>query len=82
MCVTGQKRERAKSNCIIGRRPLIVNRPEIHRDRERGLSLGQIARMHKISRTSAARILKQPCPERYVQTRLEGLENTSTESAA
>ncbi len=43
----------------LGRKPLEVDRAALLRDRARGLSLGQLAKTHRISRTSVARILKQ-----------------------
>ena len=43
----------------IGRRPLELNREAILRDHQRGQSLGQIARLHRISRTTVQRVLKQ-----------------------
>ena len=43
----------------LGRRPLEIDRPALLRDRARGLSLGQLAKAYRISRTSVARILKQ-----------------------
>jgi DNA invertase Pin-like site-specific DNA recombinase len=46
----------------IGRRPLELNREAILRDRQRGQSLGQIARLHRISRTTVQRVLKQSTP--------------------
>jgi predicted transposase YdaD len=42
----------------IGRRRLEVNRQAVLRDRARGLSLNQLAKLHRISRTSVARMLK------------------------
>ena len=43
----------------LGRAPLDIDRAVIRRDRERGLSLAQLARLHCISRSSVARVLKQ-----------------------
>jgi DNA invertase Pin-like site-specific DNA recombinase len=48
----------------IGRRPLDLNREAILRDRQRGQSLGQIARLHRISRTTVHRVLKQTVPRK------------------
>jgi hypothetical protein len=42
----------------IGRAPLNVNHDAILHDRERGLSLSQIAKAHRISKASVCRILK------------------------
>jgi DNA invertase Pin-like site-specific DNA recombinase len=47
----------------LGRRPLVLDREAICRDRARGLSLGQIAKAHHISRTTAARVLKEAVPK-------------------
>jgi DNA invertase Pin-like site-specific DNA recombinase len=44
----------------IGRRPFEVDRAAIVRDRERGLSLGQLAKCYQISRTSVRRVLQSP----------------------
>ena len=46
----------------IGRRPLELDRDAILRDRVRGLSLGELAKLHRISRTSVGRVLKQARP--------------------
>ena len=43
----------------IGRKPLELDRPAILRDRERGQSLGQLAKSHGISRTTVHRVLRQ-----------------------
>jgi len=43
----------------IGRAPLQVNRAALLRDRERGLSLNQLARAHDISKASVCRVLKE-----------------------
>ena len=43
----------------IGRRPLDLDRAAIVNDRERGLSLGQLADLHRISRTTVMRVLRQ-----------------------
>ncbi len=43
----------------IGRRPLELDRAAIVHDRERGLSLGQLADLHRISRTTVMRVLRQ-----------------------
>ena len=43
----------------IGRKPLQVNRALLLRDRERGLSLNQLAKAHGISKASVCRVLKE-----------------------
>ena len=42
----------------IGRRPLNVDRPAVLRDRQRGLSLTQVAKAHTISRALVSKILR------------------------
>ena len=42
-----------------GRRPLEIDRAALLRDRERGLSLTQLADAHRISRATASRVLRQ-----------------------
>lgn len=53
----------------IGRRPLDVDRPAIIRDRARGLSLGELAKVHRASKTSIRRILAN-APKGCAQTPL------------
>jgi len=49
----------------IGRRPLALNREAILRDRQRGQSLGQIAKAHNISRATVHRVIhEQPAQEK------------------
>jgi DNA invertase Pin-like site-specific DNA recombinase len=43
----------------IGRAPLQVDRVALLRDRQRGLSLNQLARAHKISKASVCRVLNE-----------------------
>jgi DNA invertase Pin-like site-specific DNA recombinase len=43
----------------LGRRPIEIDRTALVRDRARGLSLAQLAKAYRISRTSVARTLKQ-----------------------
>jgi len=43
----------------IGRRPLELDRAAILRDRQYGMSLGQIARAHGISRTTAHKVVHE-----------------------
>lgn len=54
----GMRRARLEGR-QIGRAPLRVDRDAILRDRERGLSLSQIAKAHRISKASVCRILKE-----------------------
>ena len=53
----GMRRARLEGH-RIGRRPLEVDRQAVLRDRARGLSLSQLAKLHRISRTSVARMHK------------------------
>lgn len=43
----------------LGRPPVTVNRDALLRDREKGLSLSQLAAAHRISRATASRVLRQ-----------------------
>ena len=43
----------------IGRPKLIVDRDAVLRDRQRGQSIREVARLHRLSRTSVCRILEQ-----------------------
>ena len=43
----------------IGRQPLDLDRVAIVQDRQRGLSLSQVADLHRISRTTVVRVLRQ-----------------------
>ena len=43
----------------IGRRPLELDEPSIRADRQRGLSLREIAKAHRISRATVCRVLRQ-----------------------
>ena len=43
----------------LGRKPIEIDRASLLRDRSRGLSLAQLAKTYRISRTSVARALKQ-----------------------
>ena len=43
----------------IGRPKLIVDRDAVLRDRQRGFSIRQLAKMHRLSRTSVTRVLEE-----------------------
>ena len=43
----------------IGRKPLVLDRAAILRDRQRGHSLGQLAKTHLVSRATVHRVLKE-----------------------
>ena len=52
----------------IGRQPLKLDREAIVRDRQHGMSLGQIAKVHAISRATVHRVLNQHVPSSPEQT--------------
>jgi DNA invertase Pin-like site-specific DNA recombinase len=54
----GLRRARLEGR-VLGRKPIDIDRVGLLRDRTRGLSLAQLAKSYKISRTSVARALKQ-----------------------
>jgi DNA invertase Pin-like site-specific DNA recombinase len=54
----GLRRARLEGR-TLGRKPIEIDRASLLRDRTRGLSLAQLARAYKISRTGVARALKQ-----------------------
>ena len=77
----GMRRARLEGQ-HIGRRPLELDRDAIVRDRARGLSLGQLAKTHRISRTTAARVLKQARPPGAGHIRKEVAADVAGPSAA
>jgi DNA invertase Pin-like site-specific DNA recombinase len=56
---SGMRRARLEGR-HIGRRPLDLDREAILRDRQRGQSLGQIAKSHGISRATVHRVIHEP----------------------
>jgi DNA invertase Pin-like site-specific DNA recombinase len=54
----------------IGRKALVLDRAAIHRDRQQGHSLGQLAKAHLVSRTTILRVLGEQIP-----AVTKGLEN-------
>jgi DNA invertase Pin-like site-specific DNA recombinase len=54
----GMRRARLEGR-HIGRRPLELDHTAILRDRQRGQSLGQLAKSHGVSRTTVHRVLRQ-----------------------
>jgi DNA invertase Pin-like site-specific DNA recombinase len=54
----GMRRAKLKGR-QIGRKPLDINREQVVRDRQSGLSLRQVARKHGISRASVCRLVKE-----------------------
>jgi DNA invertase Pin-like site-specific DNA recombinase len=57
----GMRRARLEGR-HVGRKPLAIDRQAILRDRQYGMSLGQIARAHGISRTTAHTIIHSENP--------------------
>ena len=57
----GMRRARLEGR-HIGRQPLALDREAIFQDRQRGQSLGQIARSHRISRATVHRVLHANAP--------------------
>ena len=66
----------------IGRKQLDIDRQAILRDRNRGLSLGELAKLHRVSRTSIARVLKDGVPKGVSPLPLQLNENRQPETAA
>jgi DNA invertase Pin-like site-specific DNA recombinase len=54
----GLRRSRLEGR-VLGHKPIAIDRPALLRDRARGLSLAQLAKAYKISRTSVAMTLKR-----------------------
>ena len=71
----GLRRARLEGR-TLGRKPIEIDRVGLLRDRTRGLSLAQLAKSYKISRTSVARALKHaegtppstPLPVAFIDT--------------
>ena len=57
----GMRRARLEGR-HIGRKPLELDHASILRDRERGQSLGQLAKGHGVSRTTIHRVLREHAP--------------------
>ena len=53
----------------IGRKALVLDRAAILRDRQQGHSLGQLAKSHRVSRTTIHRVLRDCCSKRARKTR-------------
>jgi len=69
----------------IGRKPLEIDRQAILRDRERGMSLGDLAKNHRVSKTSIRRALKQaasPVPKGLSNSSLQTQQNRPPNTAA
>ncbi len=54
----GMRRARLEGR-RLGRPPLTINAAAVLQDRDRGMTLGQLAKTYRISRTSVSRILRQ-----------------------
>ena len=76
----GMRRARLEGQ-HIGRRPLDLDRDAILRDRARGLSFGDLAKLHRVSRTTIRRVLAG-VPKGSLQTPSELTENRRPETAA
>ena len=64
----------------IGRNPIEVDIPALRRDRARGMSLREIAKAHRIGKTTVARLLKEHAsgvPQGAPQTSLQTVESTT-----
>ena len=61
----GMRRARLEGR-HIGRQPLALDREAIFQDRQRGQSLGQIARSHRISRATVHRVLHAHAQQKEV----------------
>jgi DNA invertase Pin-like site-specific DNA recombinase len=46
----------------LGRAPLEIDREAVIRDRQRGLSLGELAKTYRVSRTSIGRVIREAGP--------------------
>ena len=57
----GMRRARLEGR-RIGREPLDVDRPALLRDRARGMSLSELAKAYRISRTSVCRVIRDSKP--------------------
>jgi putative DNA-invertase from lambdoid prophage Rac len=69
----------------LGRKPLEMDRAAIIRDRERGMSLGQLAKTYRVSRTSIHRIvhpLCSPVPKTLLQSTSQPEQNRQPKTAA
>jgi DNA invertase Pin-like site-specific DNA recombinase len=76
----GMRRARLEGR-HIGRRPLELDREAIVRDRGRGLSLGELARTYRASRTTIRRVLGD-VPKGIARSSSQPKENRRPETAA
>jgi DNA invertase Pin-like site-specific DNA recombinase len=80
----GMRRARLEGR-QLGRKPLDVDRAAILRDREHGMSLGELAKAYRISRTSVHRILHplgSAVPKTSLQSHSQLEQNRRPETAA
>src|SRR5205085_10996470 len=77
---SGMRRARLEGR-RLGRRPLELDNPAILADRARGLSLGQLAKLHQASRTTIRRVLAA-VPKGVPQAGSQVPENRRPETAA
>jgi DNA invertase Pin-like site-specific DNA recombinase len=80
----GMRRARLEGR-QLGRKPLDVDRAAILRDREHGMSLGDLAKAYRISRTSVHRILHplgSAVPKTSLQSHSQLEQNRRPETAA
>jgi len=76
----GMRRARLEGR-RIGRRPIDLDRAAILRDRQLGRSLGELAKIHRVSRTTIRRTL-EGVPKGCAQTLPQTNENKRPETAA
>jgi DNA invertase Pin-like site-specific DNA recombinase len=76
----GMRRARLEGR-HIGRKPLELDRESIVRDRGRGLSLGELARTYRASRTTIRRVLGD-VPQGIARSSSQPKENRRPETAA
>ena len=76
----GMRRARLEGR-RIGRRPVEVDREAVCRDRARGMSLAELAKCYKISRTTVRRVLA-PVPKGVPQPAPQAQQNRRPETAA
>ena len=77
----GMRRARLEGQ-RIGRPRIRVDEQQIVRDRARGMSLGEIAKAHSISRTTVRRVLAGSVPKGSAQAAPQINENRQPETAA
>jgi DNA invertase Pin-like site-specific DNA recombinase len=76
----GMRRARLEGR-HIGRRPLDLDHAAIRRDRQRGMSLGELAKTYQVGRTTIRRVLAA-VPEGVAQPTSQPHENRRPQTAA